>query len=361
MAQLLYLNQFFLTTLNVGGGIDSSQTTGIIVSDVSGVDTTKPGIALINYADPLVTTICEWVEYTSINGSKELVGVTRGSEGYSAKTHSNGVQVAFPLSESHINRLADMFDTSGLNLKQISTPSSPSSGANKLYFKSDGTLYKLNSSGVESSVETTASTSVWTLSSDTWTYASATSFTISGVDRTSTLTKGTKIRLKQGGGYKYFYITSSSFSTNTTVNITGGTDYTFTNAAVTDNYYSYAANPDGFPAPLAYTTTQGGFSSSSGSGRFWLQGTLCFVHISVSGTSNGTSFTTTLPIAFGGLSGLVNGGFRMFDNSTAITATVTAMALTSSSTTVTLYKDWGGTLWTASGTKSADLGFFYQI
>lgn len=107
MAQLLYTNQYFTTTLNVGGGIDDTQTTGIIISDVSGIDTTKPGIALINYADPLVTSTCEWVEYTSINGSKELVGVTRGSEGFSAKTHSNGVSVAFPLSESHINRIAE--------------------------------------------------------------------------------------------------------------------------------------------------------------------------------------------------------------------------------------------------------------
>jgi len=35
---------------------------------------------------------------------------------------------------------------------QIATPSNPSSGANKLYFKSDGKLYKLNSSGTETEV-----------------------------------------------------------------------------------------------------------------------------------------------------------------------------------------------------------------
>lgn len=105
--QLLYANQFVVTRLNVGGGIDASQTTGIVIEDVSQVDTTKPGIVLINYADPVDTSIAEWVEYTSINGSKELVGVTRGAEGYSAKTHSNSVSVAFPVSESHINRIAE--------------------------------------------------------------------------------------------------------------------------------------------------------------------------------------------------------------------------------------------------------------
>jgi hypothetical protein len=106
MANLLFTNQYVTTTLNVGGGIDSSQTTGIILTGVTGIDITKPGMALVNYADPLVTSTCEWIEYSSIDGSNELQGVVRGSEGFSAKAHSNGVTIAFPLSESHINRIA---------------------------------------------------------------------------------------------------------------------------------------------------------------------------------------------------------------------------------------------------------------
>ena len=116
-----FLNQYFTTTLNVGGGIDNSQTTGIIISDVSGIDTTKPGIALINYADPLNTSIAEWVTYTSIDGSKELQGVTRGAEGYSAKPHDNGVSVAFPLSESHINNLATALSIGGNATNLVTT------------------------------------------------------------------------------------------------------------------------------------------------------------------------------------------------------------------------------------------------
>jgi hypothetical protein len=38
---------------------------------------------------------------------------------------------------------------SPFSMSQISTPSNPTSGYNKLYFKSDGKLYRLNSSGVE--------------------------------------------------------------------------------------------------------------------------------------------------------------------------------------------------------------------
>lgn len=110
MANLLSLNQYFTTTLNVGGGINSSQTTGIIIAGVSGLDITKAGIALLSYSDPLNTTLAEWVEYSSINGSNELQGVVRGSEGFSAKSHANGVTVAFPLSESHINRIVNKLD-----------------------------------------------------------------------------------------------------------------------------------------------------------------------------------------------------------------------------------------------------------
>lgn len=107
MAQLLYANQFVVTRLNVGGGINNSQTTGIFIEDTSLIDTTKPSIALIEYSDPVDTSKAEWVEYTSIDGSKQLVGVTRGAEGFSAKSHNNSVSVAFPVSESHINRIVD--------------------------------------------------------------------------------------------------------------------------------------------------------------------------------------------------------------------------------------------------------------
>lgn len=37
-------------------------------------------------------------------------------------------------------------------MQQISTPGNPSSGYNKLYFKSDGKLYKLSSAGVETEI-----------------------------------------------------------------------------------------------------------------------------------------------------------------------------------------------------------------
>jgi len=108
MATLKYLSQYFSTTLNVGGGIDDSQTTGIILQSVSGVtDITKPGQICITYSDPIDTSVAEWIDYTSINGSNELVGAVRGREGFSAHAHLQGATVAFVLSASHHNDVVD--------------------------------------------------------------------------------------------------------------------------------------------------------------------------------------------------------------------------------------------------------------
>lgn len=95
----------------------------------------------------------------------------------------------------------------------------------------------------------------WVATSVTWTYASASTFTVPG-DVTATYQKGTFLRWKQGGGWKYGVVASSSYSApNTTVTIIVNTDYTIANAAITDPWYSYAANPQGWPGWFTYTPT----------------------------------------------------------------------------------------------------------
>jgi hypothetical protein len=145
MAQLLYGNQFVSKTLSVGGGINASQTTGIVISNTTGLTTTKPGIAALTWADPLDEDTVEWIEYTSIDGSNEFIGVTRGAEGGTARTHDNGAVVAFPISESHINRIVDkldgtdttaLTDTNGNELLKTSTTTS---AVNELTIKNAAT------------------------------------------------------------------------------------------------------------------------------------------------------------------------------------------------------------------------------
>jgi hypothetical protein len=121
----------------------------------------------------------------------------------------------------------------------------------------------------------------WTRSyAETWTYASATTFTVAG-DQTVKFSKGTRIKLTQST-VKYFIVSASSFSAGvTTVTITGGTDYTLANATVSDNYYSYEANPQGYPGTFNYTLawtstgTAPSFGNAAVVSRFSMVGNIC--------------------------------------------------------------------------------------
>lgn len=106
--QSYYVPQYRTTTLDVVGGLDNSQTTGIkLLAIPSDVNIAKPGILALTYANPVNTTTVEWVTYTSIDGTNVLQGVTRGAEGWSAKTHDNGCTIAWVFSKSHVNQLMD--------------------------------------------------------------------------------------------------------------------------------------------------------------------------------------------------------------------------------------------------------------
>lgn len=148
----------------------------------------------------------------------------------------------------------------------------------------------------------------WTAAGETWTYASAVTFTVSG-DQTAKYTAGVKIKLTQTTA-KYFYVVSSSYGApNTTVTVTGGSDYTLANAAITNPYYSRAETPAGFPDVFNYTPTW----TSSGSapaigggtlaGSFKLRGRMCLVMIRVvwaGDTTSGTgNYAWALPITAG--------------------------------------------------------------
>jgi hypothetical protein len=90
----------------------------------------------------------------------------------------------------------------------------------------------------------------WQAASGTWTYASATTITVP-TDATTLYSVGDKIRFKQGGAYKYFYVIAVAA---TLLTVTGGSDYTVaTPTAITDIYYSKVASPVGFPQWFNWT------------------------------------------------------------------------------------------------------------
>lgn len=93
----------------------------------------------------------------------------------------------------------------------------------------------------------------------TWTYASATTITVpSGA--ASIYQVGDEIRLKQGGGYKYFSVVAVA---DTLLTVTGGSDYTVANAAITDAAFSKGGGV-GHPGWFEYSPiiTYGGGSGT---------------------------------------------------------------------------------------------------
>jgi hypothetical protein len=294
MVTLYYGPSYFTTSLNVGGGINDTQTTGIVIQSVSGLDITKPGILCISYADPIDTSVAEWITFTSINGSNELQGVTRGQEGYAAKTHLNGATIVFPISKSHINNIniilaeitgsdtavgksatqtltsktltspkvgTSINDTNGNEI--IKTPAT-ASAVNEITATNaaTGTNPKISATGGDTNIDLllagkgtgsarhSGTYDGWTDANETWTYASGTTITVP-TGAASRYQIGDKIKLTQTTA-KYFCITTVA---DTLLTVTGGDSYSVANAAISANYYSHEENPLGFPSSFNYATS----------------------------------------------------------------------------------------------------------
>jgi hypothetical protein len=209
-------------------------------------------------------------------------------------------------------------------------------------------------------------TNGWLMAGDTFVYVSATSFKVTGVDLTAKYRKGTKIMLTDAATTKYFYVSASSFSTDTTVTITAGSDFSLSGGAITNPFYSYGACPSGHPIWFNWTPTWGGFSSPPTGvyARFAMMGTVVIINVNAGspGTSNATTFTVTVPVPTN--SGVAAGCqygtalFWTYDNG-AYVAAGCALINGAGDTSIDLFKS-ANTAWTASGTKAAAFQLAYE-
>lgn len=141
----------------------------------------------------------------------------------------------------------------------------------------------------------------WIAAGETWTYASATTFTISG-DKTGKYQKGDKIKLTQTT-VKYFYIINVAFSgETTTVTVTAGSVYSLANAAITAPAFSRVALPFGFPewfeySPSVYWSFSSGGYAPSGTPaanshrRFRIVGRTVHLDLTIFGYTDGHNVT----------------------------------------------------------------------
>jgi len=147
----------------------------------------------------------------------------------------------------------------------------------------------------------------WFDSADTWVYASATTFTIVGSNVVDQFPVGTKIKLTNAG-VKYFYVVSASFGGgNTTVTVTGGSDYSLANSAITLPSYSYSTTPQGFPNTFNWTPTFTGVTLPVDPAEYTLACTFSivgnrvhfeqFLFMLIGGSTSSATNYFTLPVA----------------------------------------------------------------
>ncbi len=227
----------------------------------------------------------------------------------------------------------------------------------------NGQALTTNASGVLSFSTISAASDGWTADSNTWTYASASTFTIAGVDVTAQFTTGTRLKFTQTT-VKYAVVISSSFSTNTTVTIAINTDYTITNAAITLPYYSYQASPQGYPTWFTFAPTYSAGGSMTytsvvtDTAKIALQGKVFFFEIGARGTTGGTAnadiFVGNVPASPVAASFNVGGGAVMYDSSTKGGSWYFNSG-------VIIFNKYDGSVWGLGATKDVKACGFYRI
>lgn len=200
----------------------------------------------------------------------------------------------------------------------------------------------------------------WIPITDALTYASSTTFTVSG-DKRSVFRFGSRIKLTQTTA-KYFVIKNVSYSSSTTVTVTGGDDYSLANAAITSPYISYEDGPNGFPSEFEFATTATGWTSPTATGKFSLSpGGIVRFNFQVTGTSNDTKTAISLPIRMS--DGLITSvPIAATDNSVDLTSPGYGVAnYLNGQTVLRLGKTYNAAIpssgtgsWTASGTKTVN-------
>lgn len=137
----------------------------------------------------------------------------------------------------------------------------------------------------------------WIDANETWTYASATTITVpSGA--ASRYQKGDKIKITNNSATKYFYIVGVA---DTVLTVTGGSDYTVHNSAITNPFYSKIESPQGFPSYFNWTATitcPSGTAPtySTNSCSFSISGGFCLFTIYLQNSSGGTAGASVNPI-----------------------------------------------------------------
>lgn len=216
----------------------------------------------------------------------------------------------------------------------------------------DGSTLDIGGGGALGENAFTTDTDGWMVDANAWTYVNATTFTTPN-DRTGTYVKGVKLKYTQTTA-KYAYVIASSYASGTTtVTITGGSDYSLANAAVSSPFYS-RSTPQGFPNWFNWVPTMTGFSSNPTGGvyRFKIVGNTvtAVVRQPYTGTSNANSLHLSAPVTSATITDGVWANFAdVTDNGTG---TQGMISIASPSSTFLVYKGVSSVVFATSGAKN---------
>lgn len=272
------------------------------------------------------TTNAEIARVSAISG--DVLTIVRAQEGSSARTVVVGDQIAATITKGNVSNI-------------------------------EGYLNGTNPSGIILS-PILRSYGGWIQDTNTWTRVSNTQFTISSTtDYSAVFTNGTKLRCVDTT-VKYFPVLNSSFSAGTTtVNLIPNDDYALATTPMTGTtYWSYDANPAGWPGWFDFHTTAapvGWTGTPTQVFRFCVIGNFCEVQWFVTGTTNGTTTfnatTFTNPVTSVTNTNMKWNGMHFYSDNATLGNGICQVG--SATNTVTIFKAANAT-WAASGTKTCE-------
>jgi len=251
------------------GGVADDTVTTIPLSSSTNLPTGTAVSVVIDRVDANGTET-PTLEETSIGivSSTNLVSCVRGEEG-TAQAHDAGAVVEVLLTSNMWNDMVDwgVVEHSQLGVHATATVTTlKATGAEINTGTEDGKIV------TPKAIADSDIPSGLTPARETWAYASATTITIpaGGLLKYAV---GDKIKLTQTT-VKYFYVVTVA---DELLTVTGGSDYTVANAAITSPFYSHASTPIGFPlmahTPVVTSSVGAITTVSSATSTFQIVGT----------------------------------------------------------------------------------------
>lgn len=192
----------------------------------------------------------------------------------------------------------------------------------------------------------------WLPVPDTWAYLGANQVTVPA-GALALYEIGGKVRLKQGATYKYFSVYGI---TDTTISLTGGSDFVIADAAITNISYSNVSAPLGHPEWFNWDPSPLGFSvlPTNAIYQFRIVGKTCEALFTqeTNGTSNDTIFHLSSPVPCAEQENYMPMGMALcVNNSVTVSSPCIVYIVQTNRNKIIVTASWAAAAWTATGGK----------